>query len=231
VMVGSHEQVREWFRPSESGGELVRAAWPGNYTWHGSLATISEKVAASDGKSSAGTVLHLPGTPYRATADSSGRFEFSDILPGPYTLAIDDPNLATLGLEIPVGDSVTAIRDSVVRRSVAARSVRDYIVDRCASDKRPAQFDAFLLFGRAFAPRAQSVEGVTVTLVDLNVGKPIAGSYKLGTDGTFVWCGPGLAPGKSVRVEARERGSLIGSMTTRLGVVTLVRLGVTPRSP
>ena len=231
VMVGSHEQVREWFRPSESGGELVRAAWPGNYTWHGSLATISGKVAASDGKSSAGTVLHLPGTPYRATADSSGRFEFSDILPGPYTLAIDDPNLATLGLEIPVGDSVTAIRDSVVRRSVAARSVRDYIVDRCASDKRPAQFDAFLLFGRAFAPRAQSVEGVTVTLVDLNVGKPIAGSYKLGTDGTFVWCGPGLAPGKSVRVEARERGSLIGSMTTRLGVVTLVRLGVTPRSP
>ena len=231
VMVGSHEQVREWFRPRDVGGELVRASWPGNYTWHGSLGRISGTVAVSRGRSPAGIVVHLGDSPYRATTDSTGRFEFSDIFPGPYRITIDEPNLATLGLEIPTGDSVTAIRDSVIHRTIAGRSVRDYIAERCASDKHSAPIDAFLLFGRAFAPRAQSVEGVAVTIVDLNAGKPIPGSYKLGTDGTFVWCGPGLAPGKTVKIEARERGSIIGSMTTQLGAVTLVRLDVTPRNP
>jgi hypothetical protein len=231
VMVGSHEQVREWFRPSESGGELVRASWPGNYSWHGSLATVSGTVMTSGGRSPAGIVLHLPGTPYRAITDSAGHFEFSDVFPGPYKFAVDDPNLATLGLEIPVSDSVTAVRDSVVRRSVAAPSVREFILDRCASDRKPAPFDAFLLFGRAFAPHAQSLEGTVITLFDLTAGKQIPGSYKLGTDGTFVWCGTGLAPGKTVRLEARDRGSLIGSATVQLGQITLAKLDVTPRVP
>ena len=98
-------------------------------------------------------------------------------------------------------------------------------------DQHPAPVDAFLLFGRAFAPRAQSVEGLAVTIVDLNAGKPIPGSYKLGSDGTFVWCGPGLAPGKTVKIEARERGAVVGAMTTQLGAITLARLDVTPRNP
>jgi hypothetical protein len=231
VMVGSKEQVREWFLPSESGGELVRAAWADKSSWHGSLATVSGNVVTSGARSAAGIVLHLQGTPYRATTDATGHYEFSDVFPGPYKFAVDDPNLATLGLEIPLRDSVTAVRDSIVRRSVAAPSVREFILDRCASDKRPAPFDAFLLFGRAFAPRAQSIEGTVVTLSDLTAGKQLPGSYKLGTDGTFVWCGEGLAPGKTVRLEARERGSLIGSATVQLGQITLARLNVTPRDP
>ena len=232
VMVGSHEQVREWFRPSESGGELVRATWADHTSWHGSLATVSGNVVTSGGRSRAGIVLHILGTPYRATTDSAGHFEFSDVFPGPYKFAVDDPNLATLGLEIPIADSVTAVRDSVVRRSVTTPSVREFILDRCASDRKPAPFDAFLLFGRAFAPRAQPHEGTVVTLSDLSGGgKQIPGSYKLGTDGTFVWCGPGLSPGKTVRIEARERGALIGSATVQLGNITLARLDVTPRDP
>src|SRR4029078_7283624 len=116
-------------------------------------------------------------------------FEFSDVFPGPYKFAVDEPNLATLGLEIPLSDSVTAVRDSVARRSIAARSVREFILDRCAADRRPAPFDVFLLFGRRFVPRAQSLEGTVVTLSDLSDGKQIPGSYTLGTDGIFVWCG------------------------------------------
>jgi hypothetical protein len=231
VYQGTREQLREWFRPAESGGELVRATWSENYSWHGSFGTISGIANGRDGKPVSGILMHLPGTPYRAITDSAGRFEFSDVFPGPYRLAMIEPNLAAIGLEIPIADSLIAIRESVVRRSFVARSLRDYVADRCATDKRPAAFDATLLFGRGFAPGTGSIAGVVITFFDVDAGKQLPGSYKVGTDGTFLWCGPGLSVGRRIRVEARERGSIVGVSAIQLEQpVTIIRLEITPRS-
>src|SRR5262249_23656299 len=104
VMVGSREQVHQWFEPVESGGELARATWPDGYTWRASLGRLQGVATNEEGHAAAGAILHLIGSPYQTVVDSSGRFEFSDLLPGPYKVARVDTGLVALGIEIPLTD-------------------------------------------------------------------------------------------------------------------------------
>src|SRR5262249_49845107 len=101
IQVGGQEQIRTRFHATEAGGELARAKWPNGTSWRGSLGGVRIAARTSANAPSPGTIVHLPDTPYFGVADNNGSIEISDFLPGPYSVAIVDARLATLGLEIP----------------------------------------------------------------------------------------------------------------------------------
>src|SRR5204862_7123151 len=92
-------QVRTKFTAAENGGEVAHATWPDGTAWRASLGTLRVHAALSSGRPAAGTAVHLVETQYRAVADTNGDFEISDLIPGPYALAIRDPRRVALGLD------------------------------------------------------------------------------------------------------------------------------------
>jgi hypothetical protein len=163
-----------------------------------------------------------------------GHFEFSDLLPGPYRFSVVDAALAAMGVEIPVADSIVAVRDSVVHRSLVLRSPRSYVADKCVADGKFSPGNEPFVFGRVIAQGGASVAGLTVALRDVSPGsegRQLPGAYKVGTDGTFQWC-QYLIRGKTISAEVFQRGVLVGSTTQVLrGGVVLFPIAVTLRSP
>lgn len=231
IQVGSREELRQWFSPIENGGELARATWPDGSTWHASLGSMLGEARMADGAPAAGALLHLRDTHYRATVDSSGHFQFSYLLPGPYTFAVVDSGLASLGLEIPLADTVRAVRDSVLHPSIVTWSARSFIADRCVADRRFSPGDSPYIIGRVFAPDGASVDGLSVNLLETSPQgetRALPDIYRLGTNGIFEWCQT-LTLGRTITVQVHQRGSLVGSTQIRLTEkITYVKLLVTP---
>jgi hypothetical protein len=230
VSIGSREEVRQWFRPFETGGELARASWPDGYTWQASLGRIEGTARTPAFRPAAGVALHLQDTDYRTKTDSAGHFEFSNLLPGPYKVAVFDDIMDLLGVEV-AADTVIAVRDSVVHSSIVAKTARDYIADRCHDDRRftPGP-DSSYVIGRVFAGRGVSVDGLTVELRNVAGGRAI-GVYKLGSNGVFQWC-QGLGREQTILFRVLQHGSLVGMERQTLAPdITIVQIDVTLRNP
>jgi hypothetical protein len=235
VEIGAREEVRQWFRPLESGGELAHAIWNDGFKWNASLGTIRGQARFVDGKPAVGADLRLPGTPYAAVVDLTGHFEIADVLPGPYAFVAVDPGLVKLGLDIPIRDSIVAIRDSVTQRSLTVRSVWDYVSDRCVADRKfQVGRDSPLLIGRVATADGQSVEGLIVKLRDVTPGsepKELRDTYTLGSNGVFQFCRD-LVEHRSISVDVFQRGTPVGSALTEVGAaqsVTILVLRAAPR--
>jgi hypothetical protein len=101
------DEIRTWYHASEDGGEVARAQWPDGST----VARVAWNTSRS-GRHVGGTVPlreHPCVSPTRrtqASPDSAGVIEISDLVPGPYSLAIIDARLASIALDVPTPGQV-----------------------------------------------------------------------------------------------------------------------------
>ncbi len=112
LRAGALPVVRDRMHISESGGEVAAVRWPGN-AYDAPLGALSLIVQTPDSQPAIGAVLRLDGTDYRATTDSSGRARMDRLLPGPYSLVVLDPRLASIDLPLETGVRFEARRDSL----------------------------------------------------------------------------------------------------------------------
>jgi hypothetical protein len=192
ILEGDDRRVREWLYAVENGGEVARATWPDGQTWYAALGALQLHLAAAQGRTVAGTVVALAGTPYRATADTSGNIVIADLLPGPYSVEIIDPRLARLGLAIPTSLKFVVTRDSTVRTTMTIPTAEEYAKDRCvASAKRFAVGDSVFILGRVVTSDGKPIADAKVTSavrVRTGVWRWQSGAYRTGADGIFQIC-------------------------------------------
>lgn len=191
--------------PQEGGGEVAHARWNSGLEWNDSLGTVRGTVYAFD-KPVSGAAILLAGTDYRAKTDSLGRFEISDLLPGPYEVTIDEPMLVELGLELTSGERFRAARDSVVDLPVTMPTVDEMIRKRCSDIRRPGPNNLIAgrvrnadgspaaranlqlrLVGSVDAPPREAVSSIDPRRALGTVGKTIFDG-KTGADGRFYLC-------------------------------------------
>ena len=97
----------------ESGTELLEGTWGDSVHWKAALGTVVGHVLPSKNVSvPARTVVAFAGTDYAATTDSSGAFQFTQLVPGRYTVEAADELVAPFGVD-QTGDAVVdVLRDS-----------------------------------------------------------------------------------------------------------------------
>src|SRR5262249_41502952 len=109
----------------ESGGEVARARGEDGRTWTASLGTLTGIVTASH-VPIGGQIVTLAGTDYSAVSDSTGRFTITDLVPGPYAVAVADSILAPLEILLRTSLAFIAVRDSTTRLAFEAPTAEDY---------------------------------------------------------------------------------------------------------
>jgi hypothetical protein len=223
------EQVRTSFHAAENGGEVARATWPDGRTWHASLGTLRVHGLRGDGRAAVGAMVHLVDTQYRAVADSSGNIEIADLIPGPYSLAIRDPRLVPLRLELMTPVQFIAERDSIASRSIVVNTTEEFVIGRCVASRRYTPGDSVLLLGRALTADGMPVAGVTIALEQQSGQrrKSFPDAYTTESDGLFQFCGRGQQPGMTIGIEASRNGDLMSLASVVLTEgLTIVRLPI-----
>lgn len=114
----------------ERGGEVAHARWPDGREWNAALGAIAGVAEYGDGLA-AHARLRLLNTDYEVVTDSAGGFRIPDLVPGPYVVEVVDSILTPLGLTLRTPVTFSAVRDSVILRSVRLPTARDYIRMRC----------------------------------------------------------------------------------------------------
>jgi hypothetical protein len=112
------------------GGEVATATWNDGLVWKNSLGGLRGRVVPAE----SGTMVRLINTPYETTTDSAGSFEMSNLLPGPYTVAVVDPRLVDVGIVLKTGIAFTAVRDSTLSILVEVPSAERYMAGVCEGD-------------------------------------------------------------------------------------------------
>ncbi|MES2178645.1 MAG: carboxypeptidase-like regulatory domain-containing protein [Gemmatimonadota bacterium] len=221
----------------QRGGLVAHATWPDGRTWHADLGKLRAHVRTSNGKPAAGTVVRIPDTPYRATVDSAGFLELSDLVNGPYTLAVVDPRLEPIRFDLPTSYNFLAVNGTTVRDSIKIQTVEEAVALKCLSDKRYTVGDSIFVLGRAIDRKGNLVGDVQIsaftepsqTGVIEERGEPAAlphliGGYTTGTNGLFQFCAPRLETGVTIRarLSGRDLPVLRMPVTGRLTVIPLV---------
>lgn len=202
------------------GGVLTYAAWPDGRRWNATLAKLVGRALRRDSTAARGAVIALVGapyakgvivpdvtTPYRATVDSSGRFEIDDLVPGPYSAVALDPALESIQFELPLAFGFTA--DTIV------------------------VFGRVTTSGNVPLPHVSLSTSWHLAAVPDNWHD--AGVYHdTGTDGLFFTCQATLGDtsSSSLRVRARVGDQLLAETTGRVtGTITVVPVRVEPKIP
>lgn len=239
--------VRRSLYVRETGGTLARARWADGRSWQMPLGALRVRATTSDGTPAAGTLVKLVGaayrkgitpadaeTPYRATTDSSGRVEIRDLIPGPYSIVIVDPRLASIRFDLPTSFSFTAANDSMVTGTLNVQTTEEFVFSRCLEHGRFGRADSALVFGRVTSASDVPLNGIVLsTSWRVNGGLDSwksAGTYKgTGSDGLFLMCQRAL--GDTVVVRAAFDGAALAEAGRRVtGNLTIVRVVVSPRS-
>jgi hypothetical protein len=220
--------AHEDLNPIEFGGELARASWASGLTWHASLGMLRIRAATGSAKPSAGTVLGLANTRYRATVDSNGVAEIPDLLPGPYSVEIIDPRLAELGIGIPTHVQFTAARDSTFEASMIPMTTEEFVTSRCVTMHQFTSGAAVLILGRVMTPAGEPVNGARVSYAIKKGGAdwaPLREHYETGSDGTFQACNAAITPNSIVRITVERRGlpdqESIVALSSKLTIVPI----------
>lgn len=182
----------------ETGGEVARARWPDGREWRASLGTLRGTVVGNGGPD---TELRLIDTDYRAIADSTGSFEISNLIPGPYTIGVVDPTLAAADLLIVTFDTFTAARDSTVRLVVEVPTAFDYAATMCNAAAGAAGNSIIVV--RVLRADGSSAAGARVearTILDGDMRRIAEGETN--EDGLFHLC---RAP-RNTRLQLRATG-------------------------
>jgi hypothetical protein len=113
----------------ETGGELADARW-NDLAWIAHLGHVRGSVMRG-GVPAAHTVVRLIDTDYATMTDSSGFFAIDSLVPGPYTVAVVDADLITIGMVLNTDAQFVAVRDSTVTIQARAPSMNEYGLQLC----------------------------------------------------------------------------------------------------
>jgi hypothetical protein len=204
-------------RVSEGGGELARASWPGEVVWTGSLGTLRASVTSRAGDPVSGARVRLSSTDYRAVTDSAGVAVIPELLPGPYTVELEDPMLARIGVTLETKTTFTAARDRQSDVKVTLQSADDYVTKLC-KDNHVYDRKSLKLIARVVARDGTPVPRASVE----------SDTFHGATDdnGIFVVCSE-LKPGKRIQIKAWS-GDGVATVTSVLleSVLTALRIEV-----
>ena len=216
-----------WFR-WENGGEVAHAGWPDGQTWNASLGSLRIHAVTSSGRPATGVMVLLPGTPYHATADSSGTIVIGDLLPGPYSLRIRDARIAELDLSLPTGISFVAARNSTHRATLEVPTAEEYVAGLCRRDRQWEANDSTFILGRLVTPAGKPVDDAKVSFaMRMNNGpwNRLRWTYRTGTDGVFQSCSPSFIAGQTVAIRVSRDGlpdvDVERTITTHLTIVKI----------
>ncbi|MBL0169177.1 MAG: carboxypeptidase regulatory-like domain-containing protein [Gemmatimonadaceae bacterium] len=215
----------------EIGGELARAQWPEGATWNGPLSALHVTAVTRSGEPAAGATLNLLGTDYRVTTDKTGRATFEYILPGPYTVVVDDPRLTTLALQIPTGRTLTARRASSALVRVEVPTAEDFVGAMCDRDA-PKPDEAWLL-SRVVASDGRPVTGARwrVSEADGSRWRVVSDNGLTGSNGLVAVC-RGLARGTSAEVASwRDPKEAVRVQRMLEDPLTVVRVALPTHAP
>ena len=134
---------------AESGGELAQARWRDGNTWRASLGRARITATDSAGKPKAGVKFVLDETPYEAVTGADGVAEFTDVVPGPYQLMVDDPAMRSVGLLLPTAVTFRSTRGSLFVTNLRAPTASEFIYKRCVADKQNSTADSTRILFRA----------------------------------------------------------------------------------
>ena len=169
-------------RVIEGGAELASARWPDGRVWRASLGTVEIKLPA-------GTRAWLDSTDYAGVADSTGTLRFTDVLPGPYSIAVYDSTLAVVDTAIPAKPALRVKRDSVSRVTATVPTVAQFVAQGCI-DQDSYERASFMLVTRILS--ADSMPRVWGVWQLDNRNKPAApvrvAEGSLGGDGMLFVC-------------------------------------------
>jgi len=213
---------------TESGGELESASWPDGRLWHDSLGTVQVSATTRTGTPAAHAALELSDSPYRATTDSLGRATMADLLPGPYSLAIVDPRVASLGITIPTPVKFVAARDSTVRLAVQVPTAEDWIAGECVRLRQWEVGDSIFVLGRVLTTSGKPVGDAEVSFsVQAGPGlwSRISNFFTTGSDGVFQSCNEKYKLGAPVKITVRRSGAtpveVIQPLTAKLTTIVV----------
>ncbi len=206
----------------ESGGELARASWSDGVEWRAPLGRLRMHATIEAGTPARGFALSLDDTDYRATADSAGTLEISDLLPGPYRASVMDPALAAIDLPIQTNMQFVASRDSLVETAVVFPTGVELVEKACKKEGLWTP-GSLLLVVRVVTPDGRPVEGARWSV---SVGRSRGVT---GLNGVFQYCF-GLDVGTVVQISVSRDGEPPTTVTRMLGEkLTAVRLEVPAR--
>ncbi len=217
---------------TETGGELESAKWPDGRTWHDSLGTVEITARTRAGAPAVRAMLALADSPYAGTTDSLGNTAIKDLLPGPYSIVILDPRVASLGIQVPTSVKFVASRDSTVREALTVPTAEDWVASECVRMRQWEVGDSVFVLGRVLTTAGKPVQDAEVSfslLAGPGLWKRIGNFFTTGSDGVFQSCNDKYAPGAPVKITVRPAGMQPVEVTQTLtGNLTLVVVRVPP---
>jgi hypothetical protein len=226
-------QIRTRVAVTETGGELADAAWPDGSSWHAPLGTLHVQVTNRRLELPNGTRVHLIGTDYSATIDTTGGFEIARIVPGPYTLSVVDPRLATVGAEIRTSFQFVASRDSAIEHSVRLPTARDFVASRCLETHRYDVAARVYLFGRLMYREGTPVKDAAISVLrERTPGnwQPIKTRMQTDGEGYFQFCDAEIEEREAVIVRASlANGATVDARYKLSGDLDVLRVTIDPR--
>ena len=142
----------------EIGGELAQVRWPDEQLWNAPLSSVHITAITRAGAPARGATLNLVGTDYRARTDSLGRASIDHVLPGPYTVVVDDDRVQTIGLQLPTLRTIRAQRSSAALVRVTVPSAEEFVADACG--RTESDPDEAWILARVMTADAQPATGV-----------------------------------------------------------------------
>ena len=176
----------------EDGSLIVSAAWPDGTQFRRALPSLSGRIVDRKSQPVVDAVVRTVNGPYRATADSTGAFTLTDLVPGPYTLDVTGPPWeATFGVQRSARVQVTVATDrspSPIRATLS--SWLEAAQGHCAG--RSAHMGDGVLLARFVDAAGAAV--LPTTPVTFAFGRSGATASVSASDGSVAVCGIGPGP-------------------------------------
>ncbi len=191
----------------ETGGELAEARWPDGRVWSGPLGTVHITAVIPGSKPAAGVDLRLAGTDYVATTNKDGRASLSNVLPGSYRIVVDDPYVRPIGMTIPTGKTITAVRGSAALSRVDVNGPLVLAQQACKRTDVPKNRETWVL-ARVHDAQGNPAADMRWQLLEADEGrwKPRTAVGVTGNDGVMAVCRE-LERGRTVELAVwRVRG-------------------------
>ncbi|HEX7938698.1 MAG TPA: carboxypeptidase-like regulatory domain-containing protein [Gemmatimonadaceae bacterium] len=125
------EQEHVYYYMRESGGEVAWARWANGQEFHASLATVHLRVVDRFDDKVTRAVVRLTDTDYLGSPDTSGTVVFHDVLPGPYTVELQDSALVSQHIVLKSLTKFIADRGQLIVRKVVSPPTYAFFKQAC----------------------------------------------------------------------------------------------------